>query len=187
MPGSAFLRLTEIANDNYGYVTAAAARDAGVSAVRLGQMGRRGQLERVAQGLYRVPTHPRTALDPYMEAALWPRGGGVLSHATALDLLDLCDVNPAKIHITVPATYRNRRRNTPHTYALHRRDLNPHDVAKHEGIPVVTPYQAILDGIEESLGPALIAQAIDTAKKRGLVSAAQTTELRRRSRRTGRR
>jgi len=33
-----------------------------------------------------------------------------LSHETALDLHDLCDVNPAQIHLTVPAAYRLRRR-----------------------------------------------------------------------------
>jgi predicted transcriptional regulator of viral defense system len=27
----------------------------------------------------------------------------VISHDTALDLWDLCDVNPAKVHVTVPA------------------------------------------------------------------------------------
>ncbi len=38
-----------------------------------------------------------------MEATLWPRGAhGALSHETALDLYGLSDVNPAKIHITVP-------------------------------------------------------------------------------------
>lgn len=182
MPGSAFLRLTEIANDNYGYVTVAAAKEAGVKPVRLAQMGLRGQLERVGQGLYRVPTHPRGPLDNYMEATLWPRGGGVLSHATALDLLDLCDVNPAKIHITVPTTYRNRRQSTPRTYELHRRNLDPRDVAKHEGIPVVTAYRAILDGMENGLGAALITQAIESATKRGLVSTAQAAELRARVR-----
>lgn len=187
MPGSAFLRLTDIANDNYGLITVTAAREVGVSPVRLAQMGLRGQLERVAQGLYRVPTHPRSPLDPYMEAALWPHGGGFLSHATALDLLDLSDVNPAKIHITVPTTYRNRRHNKPGAYELHRRDLNPQDVMRHEGIPMVTAYRAILDGIEGGLGPALIDQAIDNAKKRGLISAPQVAELRARTRRPRRR
>ncbi len=170
MPGSAFLRLVEIANDQYGYVTTSDARQARVSAVRLAQMGRRRQLERIAQGLYRVLTHPRSSLDPYMEAALWPRGLGVLSHATALDLLDLCDVNPAKVHITVPKSYRTWRRETPAAYVFHKRDLPPDDITKHESIPIVRAARAILDGIETPLGPALLDQAIETATRRGLLA-----------------
>jgi predicted transcriptional regulator of viral defense system len=45
-----------------------------------------------------------------MLAALWPAGRGVLSHDTALELHELCDVNPEKIHLTVPADYQPRRR-----------------------------------------------------------------------------
>jgi hypothetical protein len=32
-----------------------------------------------------------------MEATLWPRGLGVISNDSALDLSDLCDVNPANV------------------------------------------------------------------------------------------
>jgi predicted transcriptional regulator of viral defense system len=31
---------------------------------------------------------------------------GTLSHDTALDLHELCDINPAQIHITIPTAYR---------------------------------------------------------------------------------
>lgn len=173
MPGQAFLRLIDAANDQYGYVTIEDAAAAGVNSVRLAQMGRRGQLERVTRGLYRVPTHPRGPLDLYLEAALWPRGLGVLSDGTALDLLDLCDVDPARIHITVPKAYRNWRAETPKAYIFHRRDLDPADVTRHEGIPIVTAARAILDGIASRLGDALIDQAIDTAARRGLLTAEQ--------------
>lgn len=39
----------------------------------------------------------------------------------------------------------------------------------HEGIPVVTPIRAILDGIERHLDGRLIDQAIATARDRGLL------------------
>jgi hypothetical protein len=38
------------------------------------------------------------ALEQHLEATLWPRGGGVLSHDAALDLHD---INPPTIHVTV--------------------------------------------------------------------------------------
>ncbi len=92
-----------------GYVTTEDAAAVGVAADRLRKTAERGTLERIAYGLYRVPAVPVTALDQYMEATLWPRGGGVLGHETALDLHDLCAVNPAKIHVTVRRDLRIRR------------------------------------------------------------------------------
>jgi hypothetical protein len=46
-------------------------------------------------------------------------------------------------------------------------------VTRHEGIPVVTPSRAILDGIERHLGAHLIDQVIDTATRRGLIAPAE--------------
>jgi predicted transcriptional regulator of viral defense system len=154
----------------YGYLTTKDARELGINPLRLQDLVRRGLAKRVAQGLYRLTQVPPTALDQYMEATLWPRGvRGVLSHETALDLHGLCDVNPAKVHLTVPATYRPRR-DVPVVYLVHRRDLDPGDVTRHEGIPIVTPYRAILDGIEGHLGPRLLDQAIENAIGRGLLT-----------------
>jgi predicted transcriptional regulator of viral defense system len=51
-----------------------------------------------------------------MAAALWPQGiQGVLTHDTALDLWDVSDVNPAKIHITVRADTARSERSPGHT------------------------------------------------------------------------
>ncbi|MGO9956159.1 MAG: hypothetical protein ACLP50_09310, partial [Solirubrobacteraceae bacterium] len=81
----------------------------------------------------------------------------------------LCDVNPAAIHLTVPESFRTRKP-TPETYRLHRRDLAPGDIAMYEGIPIVTPEQATLGGIEQALGWQLIDQAIKNARDRGLIT-----------------
>lgn len=163
------MELFDVATGQYGYVTADDARAARVDPVQLRLMAHRGLLERVAHGVYRFRLIPATELDQYMEAVLWPRTQAVLSHDTALDLHGLCDVNPARIHVTVPAAYRLRR-DVPAMYELHRRGLDPRDVTRHEGIPVVRVYRAILDGIEANLGGHLIDQAIDTAQRRGLLA-----------------
>lgn len=168
--------LLEEATGRYGYVTVDDARAAGVDPAQLRVMNHRGLVEHVARGVYRFPIVPTTALDQYMEAVLWPRTTAVLSHETALDLHGLCDVNPADIHIAVPADYRVRR-DVPRMYQLHRRDLDPADVTLHEGIPIVTVYRAILDGIEAKLGGHLIDQAIDTAQRHGLLAPDQLNAL----------
>jgi predicted transcriptional regulator of viral defense system len=169
MPGRVHDTLFAHAFDQYGFVTADDARALDVDRQRLVDMERRGTLERVARGLYRFKAIPHGYRDQLMEAALWPRRArGVLSHDTALDLHDLCDVNPAKIHITVPRRYRINRE-IPAAYAIHHRDLEREDRATAEGLPTVTPRRAILDAIETHVDPKLVEQAIDTARRRGLV------------------
>lgn len=182
MPGRVYTQLLEIAHDNYGYLTPADARAAGVDPLRLQDLARRELADHVAHGLYRLRLVPPTALDQYMEATLWPRqAGGVLCHETALDLHELCDVNPAKIHLTVPAGYRTHR-NVPALYVLHHRNLDPADVTLHEGIPIVTPYRAILDGIDARLGRRLLDQAIDNAAARGLLDRSELASMKRATR-----
>ena len=169
MPGRWYTELFEVAADQNGYVTTEDAHELGAAAQVLVDMHRHGQLERVAHGLYRFAAFPPGALDEFMQATLWPRRLGVISHDSALDLWDLCDVNPPKIHITVPKSARLRRRKPP-MYEVHVRDLDPGDVTKFEGIPVVVARRAILDGLERHLDKRLIGQAMEAATRRGLVT-----------------
>jgi len=170
MPGRAYTTLFELAADRYGYVTQEDAVGEGFTPQALDAMARRGAVNRVGWGLYRFNAFPPHALDQYMEATLWPRPArGVLSHETALDLHDLCDVNPGKLHITVPKRWRTNRE-VPALYLLHRRDLDPLELTYHEGIPIVTVARAILDGIETNVRADLVEQALETARRRGLLA-----------------
>lgn len=180
MPGRIYTQLLELAQERHGYLTPEDVRAAGIDPLRLQDLVRRDLAKRVARGVYRIPLVPSTPLDQYMEATLWPQGvQGVLCHETALELHELCDVNPAKIHLTVPERYRVRRA-VPQLYVLYHRDLDDHDVTRHEGIPIVTPYRAVLDGIEANLGARLIDQAVETATRRGLLRRDQRADLERR-------
>jgi predicted transcriptional regulator of viral defense system len=179
MPGRIYNELAEIAVDQHGLVTTADARDAGIDPHRLIEMRRRGTAERVAHGVYRLPLlAPSTHLEQLAEATKWPTSRGVLSHDTALDVHDLCDINPARIHITIPAAYRMNRKEIPPVYVVHRRDLGKRDKTYYEGIPVVTERRAILDGIEGGVRADLLDQAIDTAARRGRVRAPDVEKLR---------
>jgi predicted transcriptional regulator of viral defense system len=168
MPGKWYTELFEIASDQYGYVTTNDAAAIGGHYQVLVDMERHGHLERLSRGLYRFRSFPTSARDELMAATLWPNRLGVVSHDSALDLWDMCDVNPAKIHVTVPKTARVRRQ-APTAYSVHVRNLDQGDVTNVDGIPVVTPLRAILDGIERHLDDRLIRQAIDSAERRGLL------------------
>jgi predicted transcriptional regulator of viral defense system len=169
MPGRLYTTLLDQAQQQYGYLTPEDARELGIDPTQLRLMAARHTLERRGHGLYRMPTVPATGLDAYMEATLWTGRRGVLSHETALDLYELCDVNPSAIHMTVPRSFRTRK-DIPGAYRLHREDLGESDIGWHEGIPIVTPERAILGGIQQALGWQLISQAIETARGRGLIS-----------------
>jgi len=176
MPGKVYKQLFELATDQYGFVTTDDAREMGINPHRLVVMSSRGDLRRVSHGLYRFGLIPSTMFDELMEATLWPRRLGVISHQTALDLWDLCDVNPAKVDVTIPRAAKIRRA-VPAAYRVHVRDLVADDVTRREGIPVVGVKRAILDGIETHLAPHLIGQAIDTARGRGLLPSPDLDEL----------
>lgn len=169
MPGRTFTTLLNHAQQRYGYLTPDDARELDIDPTQLRLMAARHTLEHIGHGLYRMPIVPVTQLDAYMEAVLWTGRRGVLSHETALDLHELCDVNPSAIHLTVPSGFRTRKV-VPEIYRLHRFDLDSAEIGWHEGIPIVTPERAILGGIEQALGWQLIDQAVERARARGLIS-----------------
>lgn len=167
-----------IALDQHGVFTAAQAKADGVTAQALVMMARRGTLESVDYGLYRDLGAPETRFTPYMVAVLWPRGTtGVLSHDTALHLMELSDVNPDRIHLTVPRKYRPRRRQPPPGVVLHFADLAESEIGSAAGLPITTAARTIRDCAAANLGPALIRQAIADGARKGWLSAAEADAI----------
>ncbi|MGI8815384.1 MAG: hypothetical protein ACR2G2_08940, partial [Pseudonocardia sp.] len=112
--------------------------------------------------------HPPRRMINLCQVAETPAQHHDLLKLRGIALWGLCDVNPAKIHLSVPKSARVRRV-MPATYEIHTRDLDTSDIDRFEGIPVVTPHRAVLDGVERHLDRRLIGQAIDSARRRGLV------------------
>jgi predicted transcriptional regulator of viral defense system len=177
MPGRVFTQVLDVARDQHGLVRAADLREIGLDPKRLVDYSRRGLADHLGYGVYRLKLIPPGPWDEFMQAALWPDGRGVLSHETALDLHDLCDVNPNHVDITVPTDYRTHRE-IPAAYRVHRRAVADGDVGSVHGIPVVAPARAIADGIEAGLRPTLIEQAIDTAEREAMITGATAARLR---------
>ncbi len=179
MPTDRFTELAEVAADQYGLFTVKDARAVGYGENTIAQMARRGRLERVSQGVYRIPFLPPGRLGAYLEAALWPVGvTGVLSHASALDLWEVSDINPAKLHITVPRAHRPQRA-VPEAYVIHREDLAAGEVDAIKGVPVVTLARAIRECARDALALDLLEQAVRAGRARGLLDRRQTVQLRR--------
>jgi predicted transcriptional regulator of viral defense system len=152
-------------------------REVGYADNTIAQMARRGRIERVSQGVYRIPFLPPGRLGPYMAAAMWPAGvRGVISRDAAMDLWEVGDVNPAKIHITVPQAHRVQRE-VPAAYELHREDLAPDEVTEIEGVPVVTLERAIRECAAAHMATDLLEQAIRHGREEGLLTEATAQAL----------
>lgn len=181
MPGRAYAALLELAAEQHGYFTTAQAQREGVSAGTVGMMFRRGAIDRVSYGVYRFVHFPATELSPFMEAVLWPHQTvGVLSHESALRLYSLSDVNPGKLHITLPTSFRVRRK-IPGFLAVHSADLASGDWHSWEGIPATTPRRTIADCMAAGLGPALIGQALEEGVRKGLITPTEAEHFARKS------
>lgn len=176
MPGKHWEAAFELALDQQGFVTFRDARQLGFDPALLRQWYARGLLDRATHGVYRFPQATVTELDAYRLATLWAAGRGVLSHETALQLHRLGDVEPARIHITLPKGYRPRRKGGE-LYVVHHEDLAPEDKTAVEGLPIVTPEVAIRQAIAVRTRPHLVQQAIEAARRRGLVRPAALDEL----------
>jgi predicted transcriptional regulator of viral defense system len=146
--------LGNIASSQEGFFSAAQAQEAGIPRKRLASMVTSGILERDKRGIYRFASYPDSENAELWRAVLWPNvsrasrinklGKGVLSHATALDLWNVSTINPAKLDITLPKTYRVRR-DVPSVYRLHRVDLRDSDITFVRGLPTTTLYRTLLD------------------------------------------
>lgn len=171
-------KLYERAIGHHGIITTNDAKELAIDGAVLRMLHKRGRLERLSRGVYRFPEMPAGRLDQYAAATFWPQGArGVLSHLTALDLHDLCDINPVRVDLTLPAAYDvNPNREVPKHLKLHFEDIPEGDVTLLDGLPIVTPVRAIVDAIGSGVRGDLVQQAIDTLKGRGVLN---TTEARR--------
>jgi predicted transcriptional regulator of viral defense system len=185
MPGRIYTELLDRAQEQHGYVTPADARELGVNPTYLRVLARRGVLQHPARGVFRFPMTivPPGRMDEYAAAVMWPQETtGVLTHDTALDLYEICDINPDRIHITVPKSYRIKRE-VPELYVMHHADLPGEDLTRREGLAITTVRRTIADCIDAGIRGGLIDQAIDTAHRQAMLTAADAQALRKLARR----
>lgn len=182
MPRSRMNELFDLAEANDGLFTSKQAREVGIKDSVLVRLAQRGRLVSAARGVYRIAHYPPDRFAQYREAALWAQSSHgpeqiALSHETALAIFGLSDVNPAKVHLTVPKDARLRREK-PGWIVIHRSGLAPGEVTEHEAMPVTSPGRTIMDVLEATRRADLARQAITDARREGFLNSEQTTRLR---------
>ena len=145
-------RLFEVAEQQQGFFTTKQAKAAGFAENTHPYHVQVGNWVREYRGIYRLALFPAADRPDLVLWALWSRNRneeveGVYSHQTALSLYDLSDLNPAKLHMTVPAHFR-RNSEIPAILVLHYADLPETDVKTGPGFRFTRPLRTILDLIE---------------------------------------
>ena len=167
-------RLFEIAEGQEGFFTTKQAKAAGFAENTHPYHVQVGNWIREHRGIYRLALFPIADHPDLVKWALWSRNRnevteGVYSHQTALSLYELSDLNPAKLHMTVPTHFR-RNSAIPGILVLHFADLAGEDVQMAQGFKRTRPLRTILDLIEaDTVERAFLRQALRQALDRGLI------------------
>ena len=176
-------RLFEVAEQQQGFFTTKQAKAAGFAENTHPYHVQVGNWNREHRGIYRLALFPTTDRPELVLWALWSRNRneeveGVYSHHTALSLYDLSDLNPAKLHMTVPTDFR-RNSQTPGILVLHYADLPESDIQTAQGFKFTRPLRAVLDLIEAgTVERTFIRQALRQAVDRGLITRQQIRNTR---------
>ncbi len=176
-------RLFEVAEQQQGFFTTKQAKAAGFAENTHPYHVQVGNWIREYRGIYRLALFPTVDRPDLVLWALWSRNRneeveGVYSHQTALSLYDLSDVNPSKLHMTVPTGFR-RNSHIPSILALHYADLPGSDVQAAQGFKFTRPLRTILDLIEAgTVERNFIRQALRQGVDRGLITRQQIRNTR---------
>lgn len=174
--------LFQIADHQQGYFTSSQARECGYHDSNFQRYLATGEWVKIEWGLYRLGRYPLADRPDLIEWSLWSRNKhgevqGVWSHETALDLYELCDIMPAKLHMTVPKNFR-RKTAFPPILKIYFCNLQPVDWVEQQGYRLTTPMRTLLDLAKtRQIADELIRQAVLEGRKRGLILKQQIDNL----------
>ncbi|MGH9655134.1 MAG: type IV toxin-antitoxin system AbiEi family antitoxin domain-containing protein [Bryobacteraceae bacterium] len=175
-------RLFEIAEGQQGFFTAKQAKAAGFAENTHPYHVQVGNWIREHRGIYRLALFPTAEHPDLVKWAQWSKNReeaieGVYSHQTALSLYELSDLNPAKLHMTVPTHFR-RNSEVPAILVLHYADLASDDVQTAQGFEYTRPLRTILDLTEaDSVERTFLRQALRQALHRGLITRSEVKHV----------
>jgi len=159
-------QIDAIAFSQAGFFTAAQALTVGYSYQAQKYHVDSGNWVRVDRGLYRLPNWPSEPDDQYVRWSLWSGGRGVVSHESALNVHGLSDVDPARLHLTVPPGFRS----ADDLIVLHRSTPPGSDIEQRRAWRVTTPSRTLADVAAGDLSQEQIERAVADAIEQGLLT-----------------
>ena len=166
-------RLFEVASEQGGYFTAAQAQACGISRPLLAHHSHAGgRFVRVGRSLYRVRDYPSSPREEVVAAWLAVgRDVAVVSHESALDLLDLSDVVPGTVNLTVPREKRHRRARSGTRIHTTTRPIRPSEIVVRGGVRVTSAERSIVDAAQDGTDADQIVTAVRQALERAMTTA----------------
>jgi predicted transcriptional regulator of viral defense system len=170
-----YKNLYQIASEQDGYFTTKQAISAGYETNSHPYHIKTGNWIREHRSIYRLANYPFGDRSDLMLWYLWSRNRneepqGVYSHETSLAVHELSDLNPSKLHMTVPRDFRRNSR-IPGILVLHYGDVSPAEIDQVYGVKITNSIRTLTDIVMEgNLSEDLIIQAILEAIKRGAVT-----------------
>lgn len=125
-----------------------------------------GNWVRVDRGLFRLPQWPSEADDQYVLWTLWSDNRGVVSHDSALRHHRLSDIDPDRVHLSVPPGFGAR----DPMVVTHVSELPDSDIEPQRGWRVTTPLRTLADVSDSTLSQEFVDAAVAEALARGLVT-----------------
>lgn len=168
-------RLFEVADRQQGYFTSNQAEECGFHRSHFHRFIDSGEWVKEIRGIYRLSRYPVQGRPELVLWTLWSRNKqgvpqGVWSHETALDIYELTDVMPAKMHMTVPSGFR-RSQAIPEVLVLHYHDLADEDVEMRQGYRVTKPLKTLIDVINnQSISLEQVELGVKQALRQGFIS-----------------
>lgn len=175
-------RLFGIAVAQSGYFRSFQAKTVGFSEQSQAYHVQAGNWVREGRGLYRLARFP---LPPDSQYALWGvwsmnRKGiiqGIYSHETALALYNLTDLQPDKLHMTMPRGFRCHG-GVPPVLLLHHATILAEEVEDRLGYRVTRPMRTIVDLVRSlAVSPEFIRQAVQQTLDLGYLTRSQYSGL----------
>jgi predicted transcriptional regulator of viral defense system len=165
-------RLYETAAPQGGYLTARQAANVGVSRQTLSYHATSGgSLERVGPAVYRLRRFPVPSHGHVIAGWLaLSRADAVISHESALELLDITDVIADRVHVTLPRDKRGLA--VPGEVRAHYTVRPPGGAERRRiaGVPVTTVERTVTDLLRTNGWTEQIDLAVQQSVRRGLTT-----------------
>jgi predicted transcriptional regulator of viral defense system len=175
-------KLFRVADGQGGYFTARQAKLVGFGGNNHIFHLRSGNWIREWRGIYRLARYPFHEDAQYSLWGTWARSRlgeprGAYSHETALSLFGLSDLQPAKLHMTVPRGYR-RHGKIPEILCLHHANVKAEECEDRKGYRVIRPFRTFIDLVSaRTISHEFFRQAVRQALDRGFLTRSQYREL----------
>jgi predicted transcriptional regulator of viral defense system len=168
--------LFDTASAQAGYFTVAQALDHGFSSALLTHHTKTGRFVRVVRGLYRLRDYPAEPGEEIVAAWLRQAPDAVVSHESALELLELSDIIADRVHLTVARERRRLVAQPGVTIHTTTHPLTETDVIRRHGVRLTAPARTIADVAAAGMAPDQVSAAVGQALRRRLTTPALLRE-----------